>query len=968
MRPLKVCARVRVKQVNAVVSIDHTLTAANSPLCPSFPVPESAMYDAYAKIEVMNVYDTTALVVHPTQNSIFTTQKNGALVHFERPKDSTRGYEPQAFRHFEKKTVHDLQFVERLGLLVCLANNQVTAHRASGDFGVVAVLDQYTPVGAFACRVREKDNMLFVVISARRQLHVFKLIKDKFDEVNIPFNPNQLYENSPLIRWASDWSIYFVNRTEFAFVQLFENPLQPVSSGIGQVRVITSRPANAPMLAIPEKELVGLAQGSTLKFFDGNGNPAKGINDAKYDDQPLQLCYDHPYVLAVLPRNVIEVRSLAPSMIVQAIPIDKCSFIAPGIPGSVFTLGGTSLYELRSRPMIKDNIRTLIKDMQFQLASELTDLCDTMTHKEKVDVKRKTAAFYFAQKQFPECFAIHKVLKTDILLLLCHFPDLIPEKYRSKVGKDATDFVPCPDFAYNDWKAAVNELSDFLTDIRTEHGKKVELHRKGEVRLSSSEFKSVENVLELAETVLLKCYIKYRPSMVSSLLRLDNNVNISEAQKDLNDAARFDDLYLLYSKKNHRREALEILAKQSKKEDSLYYGVEEAVSYLQTLGPNYFDLIKEHARWVLKEDPEYGVKIFATNETEAAKQLARDGVLKFLQAECVKAVIPYLEHAIFEWHDERPAFHDELVGMYVCKVRNNLKDYVHALGENEMIPRAGEEEGELGKYRTKLLNLLNSSDKYNAAKVETQLEDNMMNEKAIVYGRLGRHEEALLIYSHVLVDYELAEAHCDKYWKPKPLKSSGSTSKPSSYNSKADLKPSVDTSGIYITLFKAYTDPTLLSAYSTLKRINQSTKPKVSEALKLLARHPTQMDLTEALRLIPDKTELHKVWPALESVMESVKNKANALNIHLGLTQSTLQQKQVHLQALKSKKVQVDFNSYCCFCHRSVDGVFISFKDGRLAHYGCHMRDRGQAPAIAIQSQSLASGISRRERTFSALN
>lgn len=178
-------------------------------------------------------------------------------------------------------------------------------------------------------------------------------------------------------------------------------------------------------------------------------------------------------------------------------------------------------------------------------------------------------------------------------------------------------------------------------------------------------------------------WLQNRPSMVPSLLRLSHNhCNIDETARDLHAVGRYDDLFLLYSKKNVRRKALEILKQQSKNEESLLFGLEETVRYLQTFGPTHFDLIKEYSLWVLNEDPGWGVKIFATNDTEIVKELPRDQVLSFLRAECTAAVIPYLEHVIFQWHDERPSFHEDLVGMYLNKVKQLMADYTHILAES----------------------------------------------------------------------------------------------------------------------------------------------------------------------------------------------------------------------------------------------------------------------------------------------
>lgn len=190
----------------------------------------------------------------------------------------------------------------------------------------------------------------------------------------------------------------------------------------------------------------------------------------------------------------------------------------------------------------------------------------------------------------------------------------------------------------------------------------------------------------------------------------------------------------------------------------------------------------------------------------------------------------------------------------------------------------------------------------------------LMHEKAVVYGRLGKHEEALLIYANFLMDYDLAEKHCEEY-----------------YNEELN-------SQIFVTLFKAYTNPSLLKSFSSMEKVVKHASPKITEALKLLTRHPTQLDAVEAIQLLPAQTTLQKVWPALEAVMEATKNKATSIEIHLAVSQLSLEKADTMLRKLKSEKVVIDHNASCFICGKTIDSAFIRWKDGKLAHYSCHTK------------------------------
>ena len=49
--------------------------------------------------------------------------------------------------------------------------------------------------------------------------------------------------------------------------------------------------------------------------------------------------------------------------------------------------------------------------------------------------------------------------------------------------------------------------------------------------------------------------------------------------------------------------------RQSQKPNSTLKGHETTVAYLQRLGKDHFDLIKEYSQWVLKAHPEDGLKV-----------------------------------------------------------------------------------------------------------------------------------------------------------------------------------------------------------------------------------------------------------------------------------------------------------------------------------------------------------------------
>lgn len=219
----------------------------------------------------------------------------------------------------------------------------------------------------------------------------------------------------------------------------------------------------------------------------------------------------------------------------------------------------------------------------------------------------------------------------------------------------------------------------------------------------------------------------------------------------------------------YHRKALDLLKKHSTQSDSHLAGPERTIYYLQSLGEKHLPLIFEYAAWIITEYPADGLRIF-TEDISETEQLPRDQVLEFLEKTNGDLVIPYLEHIISNWNDPNPSFHNSLVHRYREKVRLLLPAYIKSLPKGERPALCGQEPGELGEYRRKLLDFLSASDHYSTDILSQYLlNDGLFDERAVVMGKVGNHEEALAIYVTILEDTDKAEAYCARiYDKNKP--------------------------------------------------------------------------------------------------------------------------------------------------------------------------------------------------------
>uniref|UniRef100_A0A0M3J823 Vam6/Vps39-like protein (inferred by orthology to a human protein) n=1 Tax=Anisakis simplex TaxID=6269 RepID=A0A0M3J823_ANISI len=178
------------------------------------------------------------------------------------------------------------------------------------------------------------------------------------------------------------------------------------------------------------------------------------------------------------------------------------------------------------------------------------------------------------------------------------------------------------------------------------------------------------------------------------------------------------------------------------------------------------------------------------------------------------------------------------------------------LVSDENIVRAGEEDGELGEYRRKLHRFLQTSSSYSPEKLLVLLRyDSMHEERAILLGRLKRHEQALAIYTNVLRDYKEAENYCKiNYDRQDP-----------------------ENSKVYLILLRMYTNPPDSSILGLMQSDIYRAQPNQNEAIRILKEHANAIDTEEAISLLPDDYTLKSVWHALEAVLQATHDKRIAV-------------------------------------------------------------------------------------------
>ena len=192
-------------------------------------------------------------------------------------------------------------------------------------------------------------------------------------------------------------------------------------------------------------------------------------------------------------------------------------------------------------------------------------------------------------------------------------------------------------------------------------------------------------------------------------------------------------------------------------------------------------LVEEYGTWLAKRNPALGVQVFVDDNSRT--KFVQADTLELLRNRAPGAIREYLEHLVFR--KKQPQHTNELISFYLDTVLAELgssessqaaiistyKSY-RALRPPkstylQFIGNIATSSDEWQTCRNSLLQLLDATqDAVYSYDVRTVLQrimpfkSHLILEMIILYGRQGRHEEAIRLLTHSLGDFEMAASYC----------------------------------------------------------------------------------------------------------------------------------------------------------------------------------------------------------------
>ncbi|XP_054708106.1 vam6/Vps39-like protein [Uloborus diversus] len=863
-------------------------------------------------IETITAYDDYLLV----------GTKSGTLLLYQLVPSSKPGLKPgsshyevkllKSNKSFSKKTITLLQVVPEFQMLICLADGIVSAFDLSQHtLTVIATLPKTKGAHYFTVNVQKHKTLtddvimsfrLCVAVKKKLQLYYWKAKELKFLELSQDLS---LRDIPRTIVWCNE-SLCIGYKSEYSLMKITGEPKDLFPTGGKQLEPLVT--------LLPDDQLAVGSDEQTI-LIDSEGNPTMKYS-IKWSEVPIALAHDWPYLIAILPSSV-EVRPIEPRIHVQSTELQKAKMIATSKRGWVFAASNSDVWLLHA-VSFTEQISQLLSEKQFELALRMAEMIHESEGENKQLIQRieNLNAFYlFCKQNFKEAMELFLKLETDPSHVIGLFPNLLPEEFRSSL--EYPDGLP--NLQGTELETGLLALTDYLVEVR--HRLKSDSTSNipsmtAIMEPGKTKIRSKKQLLQIIDTTLLKCYLQTNDALVASLLRVkDNYCHIDESERALKMHQKYSELIILYNKKGMHRKALELLMRQAKKIGSPLKGHERTIQYLQHLGSEHLDLIFEFAKWVLKEHPEDGLKIF-TEDLSETESLPRTQILNYLCEVEPDLVIPYLEFIIHKWKDENSIFHNTLVNKYCEKVLVLMSEYKDSLPEGHPPAPAGHEPGELGQQRSKLLTFLEKSKFYTVERFATyMMNKGLYDEGAIVLGKLGRHEDALRVYTHILQNFEEAEKYCRK-----------------NYN-----KDKSGCQDVYLILLKLYL-PTTENQKIDIPAISYipHPEPNIDRALRILKKYSNQIDSFKALSLLPTIIPVGAVKKFLECVLHNIQ----ARKYGIKLTKSLLYAEHLQVQARRihchSYKLIITDLDMCRVCQKRIGkSAFAHFPTGVTVHYSC---------------------------------
>ncbi|XP_060649828.1 vam6/Vps39-like protein [Drosophila nasuta] len=834
-------------------------------------------------------------------NHVILGTRSGQLIMYSVDKD--KGVDMQMFnKNFSKKPITQMEVVAAENLLFVLTDSMIHVcdmSRLENNFEFVHSSPDTKGCTLFTMDVDSRKSttgelatFIRIGCAIKRRIVFFFWKVDKLASLELTI---ELLDLPRAICWVNQ-TVCVGYKDEYVIYNISCTPPK-----MHKLILTSSTISQEPNICLIRSNMLGISKDNYLMLIDPSQYQAKeGSVEGSMNNKTtaimwthplLGLVWDEPFVIGRT-KNAVEIRNLAgKETLVQSLPeLKNTRFLVRSDKGTIFAAASSELWCIRMVDIPKQR-KELLQQKKFQLAIELTDISEEKGN-DKAQTIREIHRLYanelFTNKEFSEAMEEFEKAAIDPYEVIKLFPNLVPEPQHTV--DDAVPTPRVPKLEDHDLENAYKALIVFLVQARQREVVKL-LDNKNSYKL----------LLEIIDTTLLKCYLQINDVYVAPLLRL-NQCHFEESEKMLKRYNKLSELIILYDGKGKHKKALTLLKEQANVEGSVLQGLNRTISYLQALGADNLPLIFEFADWVLTEDPHEGLKIF-TDELIDVEELPRAKVLDFLVSKHKALVVPYLEHIIDEWKDTNTLRHNALIKEYIKQVQQLLAQQAK-----------GEETPELPALRAKLFKMLEDSQHYSPDSVLQDFPTKvLLEERALILGRLKMHDKVLAIYVLVLGDMSKAKAYAE-----------------ANYDQNKD---------VFDILLEIILKP-MQQPFEDVPMHPDYVTPNLKVAVELLNTYTVKIDPIKTLESLPDDMDSSEVKYYLETVIRTQMAEQHERQIMIGLLRAEATRLKTAVDKEMNKSFILNESTVCPECKKRFANqtAFVRYPNGQMVHLSCYDR------------------------------
>ncbi|KAL2916599.1 Vacuolar morphogenesis protein 6 [Polyrhizophydium stewartii] len=599
------------------------------------------------------------------------------------------------------------------------------------------------------------------------------------------------------------------------------------------------------------------------------------------------------YYLAGLIGGRVEVRSVKSGQVIQAFRLaDSLSLFSAQL---IFAWGPKNVWRLLpldfedQASSVESRIDELVSQNRFDDALRFIGELEFPSEADKTSNTTKVRALqaqymFLEQGKFDEALTILEHLNASPLDVLDLFPSLVdPDAVDSGFARSRPALVALAGYLARERARLAKYRASLLAE--SDHaGSRAQSSPlasgtsqplpallssntsvDGDAEDEPSLLEDAYRLSELVDTSLLKTYLALNSPLLGSLVRVENFCDLQTTEMLLIKAEKIDALVDFYFARRMHDKALQHLLALSQDSSQL----QRIVAYLRRL--KYAEssaLIFEYAKHVFASDLALGLTIFTESEDHTDGEQRRQ-IYEFLRASAPSLVVAYLEHVIFELRDTSRLLHNALAYAYLYEAESadGMAERTAFLITTEML---------------------------------TPWAPGLLQARAVLYGRLKRHKDALTIYMTKLRDVELANRYCNDNYDP--------------------------------------SDPLSRDVFTLLFEQLVDCKGRTHEQNMLFLKlNAEKLNAAKVLRLLETSVPLALVEDFLSKSQDALTELKNQSMIRSAILRA--ERLQERLVVHKSKRVLVTEENMCRVCLKRIStSIFAHFDDESMAHAYCLRR------------------------------